>query len=91
MNGHRRHLSPEQKEERVRRLIKKHPGLSSRKLALICGVSHTTVAKIRNSEKAEEDTTYKPLERAWIAASEDAQEEFAKAFRVDLTELLRGL
>jgi ParB-like chromosome segregation protein Spo0J len=89
LNSHRRHLTKEQKEERVRMLIAKYPHLPSRKLALMCGVSHTTVANIRR-EGHEEDTTYKTLEKAWVAASVQAQEEFARTFRVDLTELLRA-
>jgi ParB-like chromosome segregation protein Spo0J len=86
-NGHRRHLSKEQKEERALKLIAKYPGMGSRKLALIVGVSHSTIARLRTQD--EEDTTYKALERAWINASGDAQEQFARAFRIDLAEMLR--
>ena len=88
MNGHRRHLSKEQKEERALKLIAKYPGMGSRKLALIVGVSHSTIARLRKSQD-EEDTTYKALERAWINASGVAQEEFTRAFRIDLVEMLR--
>jgi ParB-like chromosome segregation protein Spo0J len=88
LNSHRRHMTKEQKEERALKLIAKYPGMGSRKLALIVGVSHSTIARLRKSQD-EEDTTYKALERAWINASGDAQEEFARAFRVDLIEMLR--
>ena len=87
-NSHRRHLSKEQKEERALKLIAKYSGMGSRKLALIVGVSHSTIARLRKSQD-EEDTTYKALEQAWINASGVAQEEFTRAFRVDLVEMLR--
>jgi ParB-like chromosome segregation protein Spo0J len=87
-NSHRRHLSKEQKEERALKLIAKYPGMGSRKLALIVGVSHSTIARLRKSQD-EEDTSYKALERAWINASGSAQEEFTRAFRIDLVEMLR--
>jgi hypothetical protein len=70
------------------KLIVKYPGMASRKLALIVGVSHSTIARLRKSQD-EEDTSYKALERAWINASGDAQEQFARAFRIDLAEMLR--
>jgi hypothetical protein len=78
-------MTKEQKEERALKLIAKYPGLGSRKLALIVG---STIARLRKSQD-EEDTTYKALERAWINASVAAQEEFARAFRIDLVEMLR--
>ena len=49
MNGHRRHLSKEQKEERALKLIAKYPGMASRKLALIVAClsqHHCTAAQI---------------------------------------------
>lgn len=79
-NSHRRHLSKEQKEERALKLIAKYPGMGSRKLALIVGVSHSTIARLRKSQD-EEDTTYKALERAWIsacAAREDGRQAGAE-------------
>ena len=88
VNGHRRHMNKEQREERALRLIPKYPRLSSRKLALMTGLSHTTITKLRK-EKDGEDTTYKPLERAWENASMPAQEQFVKAFRIDLMDMLR--
>jgi ParB-like chromosome segregation protein Spo0J len=60
VNGHRRHLTKEQKEDRARKLIAKYPHLPSRKLALIVGVSHTTVAKL-----AEPRTTKTPPTKHW--------------------------
>jgi transcriptional regulator of aromatic amino acid metabolism len=47
INSHHRRLSQEQKEARALQLIEKHPHLSTRKLSLIAGVSHTTIAKLR--------------------------------------------
>jgi ParB-like chromosome segregation protein Spo0J len=88
INGHRRHMSREQKEARAMRLIAKYPGLSSRKLALIAALSHTTITKLRKPK--EEDATLKPLCRAWENASVVAQEQFVQAFKIDLAEMLRG-
>ena len=85
-NGHRRHMSKEQKEARALRLIAKHPNLPTRKLALIVGVSHTTIANLR---KGKEDTTLKTLLKAWAAASITAQEQFVATHRVDLAEILK--
>jgi ParB-like chromosome segregation protein Spo0J len=88
VNGHRRHMSREQKEDRAIRLIAKYPNLSSRKLALIAGLSHTTITKLRKPK--EEDTTLKALTRAWENASVTAQEQFVQTFKIDLAEMLRG-
>jgi ParB-like chromosome segregation protein Spo0J len=63
VNGHRRHMTPDQKEKRAQALIAKYPNLAARKLALIVGVSHTTILKLRKPK--EEDTTLKALMRAW--------------------------
>jgi ParB-like chromosome segregation protein Spo0J len=88
INGHRRHMPREQKEARALRLIVKYPNLASRKLALIAGLSHTTITKLRKPK--EEDTSLKTLLRAWENASVTAQEQFAQTFKVDLAEMLRG-
>jgi ParB-like chromosome segregation protein Spo0J len=88
-NGARRHLSPKQKEERALKLIEKHPHFPSRKLALIAGLSHTTIIRLKKS-KDDEDLTYKKLESAWENASLPAQAQFVRAFRTDLQEFLNG-
>jgi ParB family chromosome partitioning protein len=88
VNGHRRHMTPQQKETRAMRLIAKYANLSSRKLALIAGVSHTTITKLRKPK--EEDSTLKALLRSWENASVAAQEQFVQAFKIDLAEMLRG-
>ena len=51
VNGHRRHMTQEQKEARVLRLIAKYPRLSSRKLALIAGISHTKICICANRRR----------------------------------------
>ena len=77
----------EQKEARAQRLIAKNPHLSSRKLALIVGLSHTTITKLRKPK--EEDGTFKTLARAWENATVSAQEQFVQTFKIDLAEMLR--
>jgi hypothetical protein len=52
INSLRRHLSKEQKEKLVLELLKRHPNTSSRKLAVLCGVSHTTILKLRKPAEA---------------------------------------
>lgn len=48
-NEHRRHLSLEQKRNRIAALLKKSPEKSDRSVAAKVGVSHTTVAKNREN------------------------------------------
>lgn len=86
-NSHRRHMSKEQKEKRAVKLIGKYPRVASRKLALMTGLSHTTITKLRKEQDGE-DTSYKPLEKAWENASIAAQEQFVRMFRVDLSDLM---
>jgi ParB-like chromosome segregation protein Spo0J len=86
VNGHRRHMTQEQKEARALRLIAKNPHLSARKLALIVGLSHTTITKLR---KPKEEDGFKTLARAWENATVSAQEQFVQTFRIDLAELLK--
>jgi hypothetical protein len=90
LNAHRRHLTKEQKAARIKELIEKNPYASSRKLALMCGVSHSTVANIRREGKEESDKTFGALERAFTNATSHALDEFARHYRIDLEELLRG-
>jgi ParB-like chromosome segregation protein Spo0J len=47
VNSLRRHLSKEQKEQQVLKLLVKHPQMSSRKLAVMVGVSHSTILRLR--------------------------------------------
>jgi hypothetical protein len=46
LNDIRRHLSADQRKEKAAKLIAAHPGLSSRALAAMCGVSHTTIVRM---------------------------------------------
>jgi hypothetical protein len=88
VNDNRRHMSKDQKEARVVRLLKKYPNMPSRKLAVMAGVSHTTIAKLRKPPA--DDGKLKALLRAWENAGIADQEEFVRAFKIDLTEMLRA-
>jgi hypothetical protein len=55
INSLRRHLTDRQKDDLVRLLLIKHPAMSSRKLAALCGVSHTTILKLRKPEELQHD------------------------------------
>jgi hypothetical protein len=86
INSLRRHLSKEQKEKLVLELLKRHPNTSSRKLAVLCGVSHTTILKLR--KPAEDDSKLKTLLRAWENATVVDQERFVQTHRVDICEMV---
>jgi hypothetical protein len=88
VNDNRRHMSKDQKEARVARLLKKYPSMPSRKLAVMAGVSHTTIAKLRKPPA--DDGKLKALLKAWENAGIADQEEFVRAFRIDLGEMLRA-
>jgi hypothetical protein len=88
VNDNRRHMSKDQKEARVVRLLKKYPNMPSRKLAVMAGVSHTTIAKLRKPPA--DDGKLKALLKAWENAGIADQEQFVRAFRIDLTEMLRA-
>jgi hypothetical protein len=86
INSLRRHLSKEQKEKLVLELLKRHPNMSSRKLAVLCGVSHTTILKLR--KPTEDDSKLKALLRAWENATVVDQERFVQTHRVDICEMV---
>jgi hypothetical protein len=46
---HRRHLTPEQKREIIRKLLKASQEKSDRQVAKLAGVSHPHVGKVRRS------------------------------------------
>jgi hypothetical protein len=87
VNSLRRHLSKEQKEKMVLKLLAKHPLMPSRKLASLCGVSHSTILRLR--KPVEDDANFKALIRAWEKASVLDHEKFAQTFKIDLREMLR--
>jgi ParB-like chromosome segregation protein Spo0J len=84
-NGHRRHLTNAQKEERVKAYIAKHPNATSRAVARACGVSHNTVEKYKNPPGEAE---FKRFKSAWEDLSDDHRARFVKACATDLRALL---
>jgi ParB-like nuclease family protein len=88
VNSLRRHLSKDQKEKQVMKLLQRHPNMPSRKLATMVGVSHTTIIRLRKPQK--DDSKLQALLRAWENASVVDQEKFAETYRVDLREFLSG-
>jgi hypothetical protein len=87
VNSLRRHLSKEQKEKMVLKLLAKHPQMPSRRLASLCGVSHSTILRLR--KPVVDDADFKALVRAWEKASVPDQEKFADMFKIDLREMMR--
>jgi hypothetical protein len=85
-NSARRNLTAEQKKAQALKLCEKHPGWSTRKLAELAGVSHTTIAELRKPK--EDDKTFTSLRKAWLAANAAAQERFVKEFKIDVAEML---
>jgi ParB-like chromosome segregation protein Spo0J len=84
----RRHMTPEQKQERAKKLIEKHPNYSTRRLAEMVGVSHTTIANLRKPA-SKDDKGLETLIRGWQNANYDQQERFVEMFKIDLAEILR--
>jgi ParB-like nuclease domain len=87
VNSLRRHLSKEQKEKTVLKLLARHPQMPSRRLASLCGVSHTTILRLR--KPVEDDANFKALIRAWEKANVVDQEKFAQMFKIDLREMVK--
>lgn len=84
-NGHRRHLTSAQKEERVKAYIAKHPNAGLREVARACGVSHNTVAKYKEPP-GEKD--YQKLRTAWDNLSDEHRARFVKECAAELRPLL---
>jgi ParB-like chromosome segregation protein Spo0J len=88
-NSARRHLSLAQKTDRARQLITEHPGKSSREIALICGLSHTTVGGLRRPPPQNPQLT--KLLQAWDQADYDAQVEFCLLRASDIEDRFKDL
>lgn len=84
-NVHRRHLTTEDKTKRVQQMLDEHPGMSDRKIAQACGVSHPFVSKLR---KPEGDPAFDKFAKAWDDLSDQQRERFVAKFTPDLRELL---
>jgi predicted HTH transcriptional regulator len=88
LNDIRRHLSAEQRKEKAAKLIAANPGLSSRALAAMCGISHTTIVRMRE-QTSDQDKSYDAFVNKWASLSLAHQERFVREHRIDLTEFLR--
>lgn len=86
LNLHRRHLTADDKEKRVRRMLEDHPERSNRKIAELCGVSHTTVGKLRNDE-VEDDREFEKFSRDWQNLSDEHRERFVEKFASELASV----
>lgn len=84
-NVARRHLTDEDKKILVRRMLEEHPRRSNREIARLCGVSHPTVAKLREPEG---DPTFDKFCRDWDNLSDQQRERFVEKFSSDLRDLL---
>jgi hypothetical protein len=84
-NVHRRHLTKEDKEHRVKKMLAEYPTMSDRKIAQACGVSHPFVAKLR---KPEGDPAFDKFAKTWDGLNDQQRERFATQFATDLRELL---
>ena len=76
-NGARRHLTAEQKAERIKRVIADNPNASSREIARKLGVSHVTVERYKN-EKTEAEKEYSKFKAVWNKLSEDNKAKFIR-------------
>jgi hypothetical protein len=76
-NGARRHLTGEQKAERIKAYIAQHPDVPSREIARKLSVSHVTVDKYR-SEKSESEKEYAKFKSAFNKLSAENQAKFIR-------------
>lgn len=76
-NGARRHLTAEQKAERIKTYITQYPDASSREIARKLSVSHVTVERYRN-EKTESEKEYGKFKAVWNKLSEENQAKFIR-------------
>jgi ParB-like chromosome segregation protein Spo0J len=74
-NGARRHLTNEQKAERIKEYIDQNPGLSSREIGRRLSCSHATVESYR-TKKSAVDKEYQSFKKAWNALSDENKEKF---------------
>jgi ParB-like chromosome segregation protein Spo0J len=84
-NVARRHLTDDDKKILVRRMLEEHPERSNRKIAQLCGVSHPTVAKLREPEG---DPALDKFARDWDGLSDQQRERFVERSSSELRELL---
>jgi hypothetical protein len=76
-NGARRHLTAEQKAERIKAYIAQYPDASSREIARKLSVSHVTVERYK-SEKTESEKEYSKFKAAFARLSEENQVKFIR-------------
>ncbi|MGY4227601.1 ParB-like chromosome segregation protein Spo0J [Bradyrhizobium sp. USDA 4503] len=76
-NGARRHLTAEQKAERIKAYIAQYPNAPSREIARKLGVSHVTVERYKN-EKSESEKEYARFKAAFNKLSEENQAKFIR-------------
>lgn len=70
LNDIRRHLGMDKRKEKAAKLIAANPGLSSRELAVKCGVSHTLIAEMRREKDDERKKDEREPQRAWVLQGE---------------------
>jgi hypothetical protein len=87
----RRQMTNAQKQEVIRKMIKKYPNDSNRQIARRCGItSHASVGAVREKMLAPSPDQKKFTDfcKTWDALPEDRREEFVKLFAPDIRELL---
>jgi hypothetical protein len=76
-NGARRHLTTEQKAERIKAYIAQHPDASSREISRKLSVSHVTVERYK-SEKTESEKEYSKFKAAYSKLSDENKARFVR-------------
>src|SRR5262249_11728906 len=87
-NIHRRHLSNQDKQDFVRKLIEENPMASARQIARMAGVNHKTVAAVREKMKPVEQVKFEDFKKAWNNLTDEQQTEFVEEFKIDIQEML---
>jgi hypothetical protein len=90
-NLQRRQLTNAQKQDFVRKMIEKYPGLSNRRIARdYCGgMSHATIAAVREKMvMPPEVVRFERFKEAWEDLEDGHRAEFVKTFEADIRDLL---
>jgi ParB-like chromosome segregation protein Spo0J len=86
LNLHRRHLTADDKNKRVLKMLEDHPEWSNRKIAELCDVSHTTVGNQRK-DKTDDEADYKKFTKEWQNLSDKHRERFVLEFSPELARV----
>jgi len=81
-NVHRRHLTTAQKQDLIKQLLRDDPRASDRQIARRAGVSHRTVAAVREKMKPKADLELEDFKARWAKLSPEQRRRFAESINL---------